>query len=278
MQTNALLITESVLDTLREARIRVGVSLDGDRSANDRHRLFRDGRTSYPRVVRALDMLRGYPDLYAGILTVVDVRNDPLETYEALLAHSPPMLDFLLPHGNWDNRPPHRPDDDSAPYGTWLLRVFERWYSAASKTVGIRLFEEILNCLLGGASSSESIGLSPVAMIVVDTGGALEQVDTLRSTYPGARGTGLNVFEHSFDAALTHEAVVARQNGVQALSATCLECPVRDVCGGGYYPHRYSAANGFRNPSVYCADLRFLIDHMGQRVREDVARVLERAN
>jgi uncharacterized protein len=31
--------------------------------------------------------------------------------------------------------------------------------------------------------------------------------------------------------------------------------PVRQVCGGGLYAHRYEPNIGFDNPSVYCADL-----------------------
>jgi uncharacterized protein len=274
LQTNALLLSTAGLARLRDAGIRVGVSLDGSRAANDRHRLFRDGRSSYDRVLQGLRLLRAHPESYAGILSVIDLASDPIETYEALLSHAPPAIDFLLPHGNWVSRPPGRPGDDSSPYGDWLTRAFDRWYDAPRKELSVRLFEEIINGLLGGSSTSESIGLSPVGTIVIGANGALEQVDALRTTFRGARETGLNVFEHPFDIALDHEAVVARQSGLDALSQTCLECPLRRVCGGGYYPHRYGGATGFRNPSVYCADLRRLIEHIDDRVRRDVARIV----
>jgi uncharacterized protein len=38
------------------------------------------------------------------------------------------------------------------------------------------------------------------------------------------------------------------------------------VCGGGNYAHRYRADVGFRNPSVYCADLYRLIRHVAERI------------
>jgi uncharacterized protein len=276
VQTNGLLLTERCVETLADAGIRVGISLDGNRAATDRHRRFRGGRSSYAPVGRGLEALRRHPEIYAGILCVIDLDNPPVETYEALLAHEPPAMDFLLPHGNWTTPPPRRPADASTPYADWAIAVFDRWYDAPRMETGVRLFEEIIAGLLGGASRSESIGLSPVAVIVVNVDGALEQVDTLRTTYPGAVSTALNVFDHPFDEALRHGEVVARQSGLLALSEICLRCPVHRVCGGGYYPHRYRAGGGFRNPSVYCPDLFRLIDHVKDRVSADVATIARR--
>ncbi|MGC9669136.1 FxsB family cyclophane-forming radical SAM/SPASM peptide maturase [Planosporangium sp. 12N6] len=276
VQTNGALLTERCVETLAGADIRVGVSLDGDRGANDRHRRLRGGRSSHETVVRGLRALRAHPEIYAGILCVVDLANPPVETYESLLEHRPPMMDFLLPHGNWTTPPPGRPPDASTPYADWAIAVFDRWYGAPRVETGVRLFEEIISGLLGGASRSESVGLSPVAVIVVNVDGALEQVDTLRTAYHGAVSTALNVFDHPLDDALRHRDVVARQSGLRALSETCLRCPVHRVCGGGYYPHRYRAGSGFRNPSVYCPDLFRLIGHIRDRVRADVATIARR--
>ena len=155
-------------------------------------------------------------------------------------------------------------------YGEWLSAVFDRWYGQRTPETRVRLFEEIIHLLLGGHSSSEMIGLSPVALIVVDTDGSIEQVDTLKSAFPGAPDTGMNVFTHSFDDVLVHPAIVARQIGDRALSDTCRACPVGKICGGGYYPHRYSPGEGFRNPSVYCEGLRYLIEHIARRIRADL--------
>ncbi|MGW0577104.1 hypothetical protein ACWD25_14270 [Streptomyces sp. NPDC002920] len=39
------------------------------------------------------------------------------------------------------------------------------------------------------------------------------------------------------------------------------------VCGGGHLPHRFGAGRGYRNPSVYCADLEHLIRHVQGSLR-----------
>jgi uncharacterized protein len=273
IQTNGVLLTGGALETLAGAGIRVGVSFDGDRVATDRHRRYASGRSSFDAVDRALRRLRDRPAAFAGILSVVDLDNDPVGTYEALLEYQPPMVDFLLPHANWGSPPPGWAGGAAAPYGEWLVAAFDRWYSAPVRETRVRFFEEVLNLVLGGQSHTEVVGLSPVATLVIDVDGSYEQVDTLRSAYPGAVDTGLNVFAHDLDEALRHPAIKARQIGVAALSSTCRSCAVHRVCGGGYYPHRYRPDGGFRNPSVYCADLRRLITHAAGRLRADVVRL-----
>jgi uncharacterized protein len=200
------------------------------------------------------------------------LRNDPVGTYEALQEFQPPLIDFLLPHGNWTSPPPGRdPAGTDAPYGRWLATVFDHWYALSPPGGRVRMFSEIIHAMLGGQAAVETVGLAPVRLIVVDADGTLEQADTLRSAYAGAAGTGLSVHTHDLDTAARHPAIVARQQGRDGLSETCQACALHPVCGGGLYTHRYRAGSGFMNPSVYCPDLAFLIGHMHRRVSEDVA-------
>jgi radical SAM protein with 4Fe4S-binding SPASM domain len=112
--------------------------------------------------------------------------------------------------------------------------------------------------------------LAAYAVVVIESDGAIELVDSLKSAYPGACDTGLHVSSDPLDAALDHPGVVARQIGLMALSETCRHCDLHSLCGGGHYAHRYRSGEGFRNPSVYCADMAKLISHVSQRVLADV--------
>ncbi|ROO90628.1 uncharacterized protein EDD29_8361 [Actinocorallia herbida] len=273
VQTNGTLLDPVFLALFDELDVRVGVSLDGDSTANDRHRLRRDGGSSHEAVRRGLEQLTAprYRHLFSGLLAAVDLANDPVVTYEALLAHDPPEIDFLLPHGTWDLPPPGRPADRSTPYGDWLVKAFDRWYGAPVRETRVRLFGEILHLLLGRPSRSETIGLSPVATVVVETNGRIEQVDTLKAAFEGASGTPLHVARDSFDDALLVPGIAARQIGARALSAECRSCTLVRVCGGGLYPHRHRTPTGFRNPSVYCPDLYALITHVRDTLTTDIA-------
>jgi uncharacterized protein len=275
VQTNGTRLDEGMLAVLLRNGIRVGVSIDGSRAATDRHRLFPDGRSSYSAVTRALDLLRAdpYRAIYAGLLCTISLQDDPVETYESLLGHEPPMIDFLLPHGTWTSPPPFRPPDTSTPYADWLLQVFHRWTAVPKQETSIRLLDGIISQILGGPSTTETIGLAAADAIVIDTDGSIMQIDTLSAAYENAAATGLHIMRDSLDEALDHPTTVARQIGLAALSPVCQSCAVRDICGGGYYPHRYRAGDGFRNPSVYCADLLHLITTIQLYVAKEVARL-----
>ncbi|WP_197361570.1 radical SAM/SPASM protein FxsBH, inactivated beta-hydroxylase extension form, partial [Streptomyces clavuligerus] len=265
IHTNGLQLGPRYLELFDEFGVRVGVSLDGDRAANDRHRRFADGRTSHPLVLRALSLLREerWRHLYLGLLCTIDVANDPVAVYDALAALEPPRIDFLLPHATWDT-PPERPDGSPTAYADWLLTVFDRW-DAQGRPLPVRLFDSVLSTLAGGPSLTESLGLAPTDLVVVETDGTLEQVDSLKSAYDGAAATGFDVFTHPFDLVASHPGVQARQQGLDGVSAVCRRCPVVRSCGGGLYTHRYGAAHGFDHTSVYCADLEALIRGVERR-------------
>lgn len=264
IHTNGLQLSTRYLDLFDEYGVRVGISLDGDRAANDRHRRFADGRTSHPLVLAAVALLRSEPyrHLYQGLLCTVDVANDPVAVLDALVELEPPRVDFLLPHATWQT-PPVRPDGAPDAYARWLLRIFDHW-ERRERPVPVRLFESLLSTLRGGPSLTESLGLAPTDLVVVETDGTLEQVDSLKSAFEGAAATGFNVFDHAFDQVAAHPGVRARQLGLAGVSDTCRRCPVVRSCGGGLYTHRYrdegEAGGGFDNPSVYCTDLRELVD------------------
>jgi uncharacterized protein len=263
IHTNGVLLSAELCELFDEYHCMVGVSLDGDRAANDRHRRFGDGRSSHPEALRALALLRGdaYRHLYAGILCTVDIANDPVAVYRALRAERPPRLDFLLPHATWDHPPP-RPGGRPTAYADWLGRVFDLW-AAEGRPMPVRVFDAIESTARGGPSGTESVGLDPVDVLVIETDGDWEQVDSLKTAFDGAAATGMSVFDHSADQAAAHPAVAARQRGAASLSAACRACRVVDSCGGGLYAHRYRTGSGFDNPSVYCADLMELVTRIG---------------
>ncbi|WP_425571438.1 FxsB family cyclophane-forming radical SAM/SPASM peptide maturase [Phytohabitans rumicis] len=276
MQSNGVLLTPAICDVLVRHRVRVGISLDGDRAANDRHRLFATGASSHDRVLRALALLRRteYRSAYAGILCTVDVDNDPVRVYEALVAQQPPRIDFLLPHATWDSPPP-RPAGDPTPYASWLGRIHDRW-TADGRPVPIRLFDSLASTVVGGPSGTEAVGLDPADLVVIETDGAWEQADSLKTAYDGAPGTGFDVFSHSVDEVAAHPGIAIRQSGLAGVCETCRACPVVHRCGGGLFAHRYRTGSGFDNPSVYCADLKSLIARMDGMTRHPMSdRILD---
>jgi uncharacterized protein len=201
VQSNGVGLDEPYLDLFDQLNVRIGVSLDGSPKAHDRHRRFVSGRGSHMAVAAGLGRLTDnrYRHLFSGLLCTVDLRNDPLTTYEALTSFGPPEIDFLLPHGTWADPPPGRvPGVPDTPYADWLITVFDLVLPTALSSSPTPLK------LLRGGACHWSAGRPRL----------IRQALYL----PG---------------------MVARQLGERALATKCQQCHVLHECGGGLYAHRY---------------------------------------
>jgi uncharacterized protein len=267
IHTNGILLDQAFCELFAQYAIRVGISLDGHQAANDRHRRYIDGRSSYDQVIRGVNLMRRgpYRYLYAGLLCTIDVENDPISVYESLLSLDPPRIDFLLPHATWE-APPRRPSGSETAYGDWLIAIFDRWI-ADGRPTNVRLFESIIRTTYGAGSLTEAIGLEPSDLVVIETDGSYEQADSLKTAFGGAAATGFHVGQDALDVVASHPSVLARQRGLAGLCEECKSCPVVTSCGGGLYAHRYRSETGFLNPSVYCNDLLKVISHLRDRCR-----------
>ncbi|MFD8462281.1 FxsB family cyclophane-forming radical SAM/SPASM peptide maturase [Streptomyces antimycoticus] len=267
LQTNGTLLTDAWLDLFERYGVAVGVSLDGPPAANDRHRLTHTGRSSAASAVRGIELLRSRPHLFAGLLAVVDLANDPVEVHDYLASFAPPVIDFNLPHGTHDD-PPHRDDPSVPEYGLWMSLVYDAWLARPEYQHTVRMLEDIVALSSGVRGSVETLGLAPPTSVVIESNGTIEGVDTLRSVEEGASWLGLDLFSTPFDEAMRHPKLLHRHDSRAALAEKCQSCSLVEVCGGGYLPHRFSAGRGYRNPSVYCADLEHLIRHIQDSLRQ----------
>ena len=126
----------------------------------------------------------------------------------------------------------------------------------------IRYFEQIVRELVGAPGIFEGLGLAAVQLLVVATDGTFEGVDTLKSCGDGQQELGLSVVDAPISEVLSKKNYAIRQAGAGQLCEQCLACPHRVVCGGGYFPHRYRGGGDFLAPSVFCADILYLIERI----------------
>lgn len=274
VQTNATLLTPEILDVLAKHNVKIGISLDGTKEINDQNRLYHNGESSFADVLNAVSLIRSRPSWqssFGGFLSVINVNDSPKEVYDFFTSIGANSIDLLLPDCHYEC-PPYRPSDDvrSEAYGKWLACFYDIWVNGSS-CMEIRYLEEIIALCIGESSTLEAIGAPAVDIIVIETDGAIEPVDTLKMVGRSATDIGLNVFTSSFDNALQHPAIFSRMLGSDALCHTCQECDDLAYCGGGYVPHRFSNNNGFLNPSVYCNDIRFLVKHIQNSLQNSLA-------
>lgn len=66
------MLDEPTLNLFATEDIGVSLSIDGPKSANDRHRIDHQGRSSFAAVEAALNRLKAYPKIYTGLIAVID--------------------------------------------------------------------------------------------------------------------------------------------------------------------------------------------------------------
>ena len=286
-QTNAILLDDEWCDLLAELDISIGISIDGTKEANDQYRIDHKGKGTYEKVVKGLKITQNSTSLRkkgieAGLLSVMNIETDPMEVYEHFKNLQVKSVDFGLPDNTYDDLPPgktqqHRMHDQSTPYADWLIPIFDRWFYEKEHFLRIRFFEDIISLVLGKKISYDQVGQENLEILVIETDGSIEALDVLRICGDGFTQAGTNVDSNDIDEALQTELAKLYHTSKQKLTKQCTVCPVKEICGGGYIPHRYSKENGFNNPSLYCSDLLKMITHIQNRVLSELPQsVLER--
>jgi uncharacterized protein len=269
VQTNGTLLDERGLRLLANARIGVSISIDGGQKANDLHRLDHAGRSSFERTLNALKLLEGYPNIYGGILSVIDPRVDPEELFEFLAACKPPLLDLLLPDAHHGRIPPGRASDRTL-YERWLLRAFDVWFDRYSG-IPLRTFDSILAGCVGLRNETDAFGLGEPQLLTIDTDGSYQDLDFFKITEHGATSLGLNVNDDAISAAASSSKMLFHRDllRLEGLADACQQCSEVGVCGGGAVHHRYSRS-GMRNPTVYCDEMFTLIRHAREKLADAI--------
>lgn len=270
LQTNGTLLTEDWCRLFGELDISIAVSLDGTPEANDMYRIDHAGRGSYDKIRQGFSIAKNSKHLryVPNVLSVINVQSDPLEVYRHFRQLGVTGIDFILPHATHDQPPAgfaeRKPGD--TPYADWLIAVFDHWFVESKPKPSIRFFDFIIASILGFDAPFEYLGIQRNEILIVETDGGIEPVDSLKACGEGFTKVGANVLTHHLDSAFDVQLARLYNLSHQMLCKQCSHCPVRHVCGGGFLPDRYSKATGFNNPSVYCADLMKVITHIQNRV------------
>lgn len=80
-------------------------------------------------------------------------------------------------------------------------------------------------------------------------------VDSLRASFEGITRNNVNVHTHKIQDIFEDDIFDIYYNSHEKVCDKCLNCPVYDICGGGFLGNRYALKNGFDNPTIYCKDI-----------------------
>ncbi len=275
VQTNGVLLTKEWCELFNRLGISVGISVDGPKEYNDLFRVYHSGKGSFNNILKGINIANQFLNKRIGLLSVVNTDIQPRELYELYLSLGVSSVDLLLPDGNYDNIPEQLDlKNKSTKHADWMIELFDLWFEDKKNTIKIGFFEKIIMNVLGYDVSSDSMGNKNTDVLVIETNGDIESLDVLKICGNGFTKGNANVSTTSFDEALQTPLAKMYQLCHSMTSTTCQKCVVKDICGGGYLPHRFSKENKFNNPSIYCENLMKLIVHIQNKVLQSLPKEL----
>jgi uncharacterized protein len=267
LQTNGMLIDEEWLAIFAKYHIHTGVSIDGPREFNDIARLDHQGRSTYDATVRGIRLLqspRSHLKTGPGALTVINPALDGRRSYRHMVDElGITNFDFLLPIETHDSF-----DFSTLPaYGAYLCAAFDEWVKDDNPGIRVRMFSNILAYFVGGkefASAGNRQLFKNVQLLTVDSDGGIGPDDSLKPLNGGL--FNMNIADNSFEdfagSGLMRDLAAAEES----LPSACVDCTWQTYCkGGGHsgrFANRFSARNGFDNPTIFCAALKALYAHV----------------
>ncbi|WP_326982993.1 radical SAM protein [Chryseobacterium sp. MYb264] len=264
LQTNGVGLDEDWYSLFNELNIRVGVSIDGPKEYHDKYRVFHNGKGSYDEVRTAIQL--GLDKGMHGVLSVANLNISPQELYQEFKDLNVLSFNLLLPDGHFDKLPDgiikeKVNTNDYTPYADWLIELFAIWKNDPDRP-NMRFFKTLIQLIAGEEVGDQALGLRKNGVAILETNGNLEVADSIRACYEGITRNDINIHTHEIDSVLEDPLFDIYLNSHQMVNEKCLNCPIYEICGGGFLLNRYSNENGFDNPTIYCHDMIKLVSYI----------------
>jgi len=274
IQTNAMLVNEAWIAVFEKYRFGVGVSLDGNKKANDKFRIDHKGRGTYDKVMLGVDVL--FKAAKEGrihkpaLLIVVDPNHDGREIFDHFVDKIGfEWMDFLLPIDTHESYI----DGNAEKVGHYLADVFHAWQEKNDPKINIRLFDQFFTFATGYDRES----MTPVEssngtlVLTMSSDGTYGPDDTLRIVDE-------SYFDHhvsttSITQFLSDKKLNPIFTASLAAPEVCSGCEWKSVCVGGSnngrVVNRYSKENDYQNKSVLCEGLYDIYNIMSNKMIEN---------
>jgi len=276
-QTNGYAIDEQWCQWFAENKVLVGISLDGPKEIHDRYRVDINGKGTFHKVMRTIQLLEKHKVDF-NILTVVSAANARRGTqvYDFFKKHNfrwQQYIECLDPIGEVQGS--HEYSLTAERYEAFLKARFDAWYRdmAGGRYVFDRYFENLLMLIAGQPAESCSLRGLCQPQWVIEADGSVYPCDfyALDDWYLG------NICTHSFP-----ELEQARQkSGFIQMSARlhddCRSCKWLRLCRGGCRRNREPVTADTTGKNYFCSAYKGFLEYAYPRLCDILARLRQQA-
>jgi uncharacterized protein len=239
IQTNATLLDREWCRFLANEHFVVGVSLDGPRGLHDLHRYNRNRESTFEKTLWGISLLQEQ-GLDPEVLCVVSAGNvlKPLEVYRFIRSLDITYVTFL-PLVERDTASESGVSANSVPadaFGDFLITVFDEWKERDIGKIKVQIFEEALRTAFGQEHTLCIFKTTCGGVPVVEHNGDFYSCDHFVNDQYRLG----NILETHLSRLLdSHEQHMFGRAKLGTLPRYCLECTVRDMCGGECPKNRF---------------------------------------
>ena len=245
LQTNGTLLTDEMARFLKEHDFLVGISIDGPEKLHNRYRKDREGKGTFDKVMRGLELLKKY-DVRFNTLTVVQEDNarHPVEVYTFLKEIGSTFMQFIpIVEPTGDEKIVSERSVTAEAWGRFLTDVFDEWVIGDIGEVFVSHFDMMLALHAGYPSTFCVHSRTCGKALAMEHNGDLYSCDHF-------------VFPEYFLGNIMKTGMVAPyeslrqkqfgQNKFDSLPGECRDCEFQRFCYGGCPKNRLLEGEGGR--------------------------------
>ncbi|PJI07330.1 MULTISPECIES: anaerobic sulfatase maturase [Clostridium] len=268
IQTNGMVIDDEWAKFLAKNKFLVGLSLDGPKEIHDQNRMNVNGIGSYKRIEKTIESFNKYKVQY-NILSVISksVARHVEKIYKFFSKNNFKYLQFIpcldkLGTEAGNNEYSLTPKA----YGDFLKKLFDLWYTdlKSGKRISIRMFDNILQILLGMHTESCDMSGYCSANLVIEADGSCYPCDF----YAFDTWNMGNITESSIKELLQGDKVKKFVNLGSGIPNDCRKCEFAYICRGGcrrYYEPADAKALG---KNYFCSSYKDFYQYTILRFQE----------
>jgi len=263
VQTNATLLNREWIRFFKKYNFFIGVSLDGPPQVHNRYRQYASGRGSFEEVVAGINLLaEGGVDF--NILSTIgkETAHNSQEIYKYFLSRGLYYLQFI-PAVDRENQQIADFSITPAQYGNFLCRLFDVWWNHGNPFVSIRLFDNILEILLGQESSSCAFKNHCSEYLVVEFNGDIYPCDFFVSK----KWKLGNINEFSIEE-LFRKARSRLGKLKKIVPSDCRNCQWNFICHNGCLWFRWVRNAGVEERDYFCDSYRQFFPYAIKRFKK----------
>ena len=260
-QTNGTLLNEKWAEFFKKHNVLVGLSMDGTQLLHDRNRVDVSGNGTWSNIEKNWHMLQEY-QVMTNILCVItgEHARHANEIYKNLKQIGAKYLQFI-PCLDPDNEERGTKKYSLKPdaYEKFLCELFNLWYLdwRTGNYVGVRLFEDYINLLIGeGAASCVSNGRCGQYLVVEHDGSVYPCDFYVNDEWKVPKKIQEVPLKHIYESSVVTKFI----NMGKTLPDSCSNCSLMPICGGGCKRDWVINENGEKS-NYYCSSIRGFFEY-----------------